>query len=65
MLREFAAVYGTGIGREEALTRGGSGLITAGITVRAGQRGRPAGTATLGAGKASEEGRKNSDPVVG
>ena len=37
----------------------------AGITVREVQRGRPAGTATLGAGQASEEGRKNSDPVVG
>ena len=58
-------VYGTGIGREGALTQEGAGLITSGITVRAGQRGRPAGTATLGAGQASEEGRKNSDPVVG
>ena len=44
---------------------GGTGLITAGITVREGQRGRPAVTATLVSGKASEEGRKNSDPVVG
>ena len=58
-------MYGTEIGREGALTRGGAGLITAGITVRAGQSGRPAGTATLGAGQASEEGRKNLDPVVG
>ena len=41
------------------------GLITAGVTVKEGQRGRPAGTATLGAGKALEEGKKNSDPVVG
>ena len=47
------------------LIRGGVGLITAGITAREGQRGRPAVTAALGAGQASEEGRKKSDPVVG
>ena len=57
-------MYGTGIGREGALTQEGAGLITSGITVRAGQRGRPAGTATLGAGQANEDG-KNSDPLVG
>ena len=43
---------------------GGAGLITAGITVRSGQSGRPVGTATLGAGQANEDG-KNSDPLVG
>ena len=37
---------------------GGAGLITAGLTVRAGQRRRPAGTATLGARRANEEGGK-------
>ena len=39
-------------------TGGGAGLITAGLTVRAGQSRRPAGTATLGAGRANEEGEK-------
>ena len=34
------------------------GLITAGLTVRTGQRHRPAGTATLGAGRANEEREK-------
>ena len=33
--------------------------------MREGQRGRPAGTAALGAGQVLEEGRKNLDPVVG
>ena len=32
--------------------------------MRAGQSGRPAGTATLGAGQANEDG-ENSDPLVG
>ena len=58
-------MYGTGIGREGGLIREGEGLITAGITVREGQRGRPEGTVALGAGQALEEWRKNSDPVVG
>ena len=57
-------MYGTGRGRG-GLIREGAGLITAGVTVREGQRGQPAGTATLGAEQAIEEGRKNSDPVVG
>ena len=37
----------------------------AGITVREGQRGQPAGTTVLGARQAREKGRKTWDPVVG
>ena len=58
-------MYGTGIGREGGLIREGAGPITAGITVKEGQRGRQAGTTALGARQARKEGRKTWDPVVG
>ena len=47
------------------LIREVTGLITEGITVRAGQRGRQAGVMALGARQAREEGRKTWGPVVG
>ena len=62
-LRELPRCTVRGEG-ERGSNTGGAGLRTAGMTVREGQRGRPAGTARLGAEQAIEEGRKNSDPVV-
>ena len=64
-LREFSAVYGTGIGREGALTQGGGGTDNGGANGEGGSEWPASGNGDVGSG-AGERGReKNSDPLVG